>query len=177
MRVDLSRFTILALRQEWSIDELHNDSNSNHLCSNNSNDNPKILSNRQHVLLLQQQHQTTRSRSNSGSTSFPSTAEMSKLTFLNVFDSHTPEEIEKLERLHAECKGQLPSRRQLSAIAQSIGIQQSKIKKWFEKQETEASKQNQIYYHNDESFNNFWNELNKKLDSIDNEIEKIKSNF
>ena len=97
---------------------------------------------------------------------------MSKLTFLNVFDNHKPEEIEKLDRLFLECKGNLPSRRQLSAIAQSIGIQQSKIKKWFDKRNME---QNPKINNEVDDSDDFWKELDAKLDKIDNEILTIES--
>lgn len=95
--------------------------------------------------------------------------EMSKLTFLNIFDNHKPDEIEKLDRLYLDCKGNLPSRRQLSAIAQSIGIQQSKIKKWFEKRKQENYNLSQTENETD----TFWDDLNKKLNFIDKEINEI----
>lgn len=137
-------------------------------------ENVKITSNRQHTLLYQSARKFV-SSGNSGNIS--EAPQMSKLTFLNVFDSHKPEEIEKLDRLFLECKGTLPSRRQLSAIAQSIGIQQSKIKKWFDKRNMEQNPviiEHRNVPSSDES-DEIWNELNAKLDQIDNEIHVIES--
>lgn len=134
-------------------------------------ENVKFTSNRQHTLLFQSTRKFVSTGTGSGNSSnIPENSQMSKLTFLNVFDNHKPEDIEKLDRLFLECKGNIPSRRQLSAIAQSIGIQQSKIKKWFDKRNLE---QNQIIQKG-ESYD-IWNEINDKLDKIDNEISSIES--
>lgn len=136
-----------------------------------------FTSNRLHTLLFQ------RIRKKSGSSSpkieITEPSKMSKFTFLNVFDSHKPEEVEKLDRLFQDCKGSLPSRRQLSAIAQSIGIQQSKIKKWFDKRNQEQ--QGNVECENStlkiEENECFWNEINEKLDHIDDQILEIKINI
>ena len=93
-------------------------------------------------------------------------AQMSKLTFTNVFDNHSPEEIKKLERVYVDCHGRLPSRRQLSAIAQAINVQQSKIKKWFEKRAGEEAKTLG-------GEDTFWSDLNAKMNEIDDKIQKM----
>lgn len=104
--------------------------------------------------------------------------EMSKLTFLNVFDNHKPEDIEKLDRLYYDFKGQLPSRRQLSAIAQSIGIQQSKIKKWFDKRNYEIDGGKNVVEEDLNSANDqFWDELDLKLNRIDQKIHFMEENL
>ena len=103
---------------------------------------------------------------------------MSKLTFLNVFDNHKPEDIEKLDRLYYDFKGQLPSRRQLSAIAQSIGIQQSKIKKWFDKRNYEIDGGKNVVEEDLNSANDqFWDELDLKLNRIDQKIHFMEENL
>ena len=132
-------------------------------------ENFKFTSNRQHTLLCQSSRKIIKTGNSSNVSEIP---QMSKLTFLNVFDNHKPEEIEKLDRLFLECKGNLPSRRQLSAIAQSIGIQQSKIKKWFDKRNME---QNPKINNEVDDSDDFWKELDAKLDKIDNEILTIES--
>lgn len=131
-------------------------------------ENIKFTSNRQHTLLCQSSRKIIKSGNSSN------LSQMSKLTFLNVFDNHKPEDIEKLDRLYSECKGNLPSRRQLSAIAQSIGIQQSKIKKWFDKRNLEQNPLINDPNDPDES-DDFWYEINSKLDQIDKEIHSIES--
>lgn len=103
---------------------------------------------------------------------------MSKFTFSNVFDNHTPKDIEKLDSLFNDCQGTLPSRRQLSAIAQSIGIQQSKIRKWFEKRSKEQEDQRndpeeQRQQEHEQSSKDFWDKIDKKMDKIDEEIENL----
>lgn len=132
-------------------------------------ENFKFTSNRQHTLLCQSSRKIIKTGNSSNVSEI---SQMSKLTFLNVFDNHKPEEIEKLDRLFLECKGNLPSRRQLSAIAQSIGIQQSKIKKWFDKRNME---QNPKINNEVDDSDDFWKELDAKLDKIDNEILTIES--
>lgn len=166
MRIDLSKITLVQFHEfdEFAVV-----------------DDTKFTSNRQHTLLYQSRRIIKTSTASSISTS--AGPEMSKLTFLNVFDNHRPEEIDKLDRLWIDCKGHLPSRRQLSAIAQSIGIQQSKIKKWFEKRKQEQQNNNngmtseimEADFVNEEEEQQFWNEINAKLDKIDNEIYKIES--
>ena len=154
MKIDLSKITFKAEDgDDFMIYEL---------------ENVKFTSNRQHTLLCQSSRKMIKNGNSANLT------QMSKLTFLNVFDNHKPEDIEKLDRLFLECKGNLPSRRQLSAIAQSIGIQQSKIKKWFDKRNLE---QNPVINHpNDpDESDGFWNEINSKLDQIDDEIHFIES--
>lgn len=110
------------------------------------------------VTLLFQAHKTSGSGLGGG--------QMSKLTFTNVFDSHSPEDIRKLDRVYAECHGKLPSRRQLSAIAQAINVQQSKIKKWFDKRAAEEVKAASEA----EGKDDFWVALNAKVDEIDDKI-------
>ncbi len=112
------------------------------------------------VTLLLQAHKTCGTGLGGG--------QMSKLTFTNVFDSHTPEEIKKLDRVYDECHGRLPSRRQLSAIAQAINVQQSKIKKWFDKRAGEEVKTSTA---NMDVNDTFWDDLNTKLDKIDDKIQ------
>lgn len=158
MRIDLSKITFISTCDELTICELGNVT--------------KITSNRQHTLLFQSSRKIGGSSSSTISEAPPQVSQMSKLTFLNVFDNHKPEDIEKLDRLFLECKGNLPSRRQLSAIAQSIGIQQSKIKKWFEKR---AMDQKPTSPRDEEESDDFWDELNAKLDQIDSEIYLIES--
>lgn len=155
MKIDLSKITFIAENgDDLMIYEL---------------ENVKFTSNRQHTLLYQSRRKIINTGSSSNISEIP---QMSKLTFLNVFDNHKPEDIEKLDRLYSDCKGNLPSRRQLSAIAQSIGIQQSKIKKWFDKRNLE---------HNPPPFtvakesDDFWDDINAKLDQIDDEIHSIES--
>lgn len=186
MRVDLSKITFIAIKENISEFEI--------------GDHHFTTSNRQHTLLFQSSRKIRTTKSSESSLNYnnntridyntsnlndlqtrPSASnrpEMSKLTFLNIFDSHKPDEIEKLDSLYADCKGNLPSRRQLSAIAQSIGIQQSKIKKWFDKrkQEQEQEKDYNKYTQidNENSSTKFWDDLNKKLDFIDNEINEIR---
>ena len=138
-------------------------------------------SNRQHTLLFQSRR-IQRSSGPTHQNDPVNRPEMSKLTFLNVFDNHKPEDIEKLDRLYFDFKGQLPSRRQLSAIAQSIGIQQSKIKKWFEKRNygIEGGGGKPVKYEDDRNSNSneqFWNDLNLKLNQIDQEIIFIEENL
>lgn len=133
-------------------------------------ENVKFTSNRQHTLLYQSRRKIINTGSSSNLSEIP---QMSKLTFLNVFDNHKPKDIEKLDRLFSDCKGNLPSRRQLSAIAQSIGIQQSKIKKWFDKRNLEQNPPPVTAI--DEESDDFWNEINAKLDQIDNDIHSIES--
>ena len=187
MRVDLSKITFVAIKENISEFEI--------------GDHYFTTSNRQHTLLFQSSRKirtTTTTTSSESSINYNTSKnvndldlqttkpsqreasnrpEMSKLTFINIFDSHKPDEIEKLDSLYADCKGNLPSRRQLSAIAQSIGIQQSKIKKWFEKrkQEQEQEQENCKYSQIDNE-NKFWDDLDKKLDFIDNEINEIRKN-
>ena len=159
MRIDLSKIT----------------------CINFENDDDGSLrtqitytSHRIHTLLRQSDYRFSKNSRSGGIEIKP---EISKLTFLNVFDNHSPEEIEKLDRLFDDCKGALPSRRQLSAIAQSIGIQQSKIKKWFEKRIKESQK-NQSPIPNDSTDDSlFWDEIWAKLDKIDDEISLIEANL
>lgn len=134
-------------------------------------------SNRVHTLL----YQSRRIQRASGLAHHNDSAhrpEMSKFTFMNVFDNHKPEDIEKLDRLYFDFKGHLPSRRQLSAVAQSIGIQQSKIKKWFMKRKFEIEGKMVNYDDNDnDEPDQFWNELNSKLNQIDREIQIIEENL
>ncbi len=158
MRIDLSKVTFISTCEDFTICELGNVT--------------AITSNRQQTLLFQSTRKISGSSTSSISEISPQVSQMSKLTFLNVFDNHKPEDIEKLDRLFLECKGNLPSRRQLSAIAQSIGIQQSKIKKWFEKRSMD---QKPASPYNDEESDGFWDELNAKLDQIDAEISSIES--
>lgn len=173
MKIDLSKVTIIKYSERENEFDLPESFES--------------TSNRNHTLLFQSRRII---KTNSGSSNIvePSNdqnkPEMSKLTFLNVFDNHRPEEIEKLDRLWMDCKGTLPSRRQLSAIAQSIGIQQSKIKKWFDKRKQEqtasintsnATNEESGSVINVEDDETFWKELNLKLDQIDTEINKIES--
>lgn len=134
-------------------------------------------SHRIHTLLRQSDNRFS-SNLRSGASRIEIKPEISKLTFLNVFDNHRPEEIEKLDRLFEDCKGILPSRRQLSAIAQSIGIQQSKIKKWFEKRIRDAQKaEPPVIIPSDSTGDSlFWEELWAKLDKIDDEISLIEAN-
>jgi hypothetical protein len=114
------------------------------------------------VTLLLQAHKSTGSGVGGGG------GQMSKLTFLNVFDSHGPEEVKKLERVYAESHGKLPSRRQLSAIAQAINVQQSKIKKWFDRKAAEEAKPAVLV--ND----TFWADLNAKMNEIDDKIKALR---
>ena len=130
------------------------------------NEDERVLHSRR-VTLLFQAHKSSGVAGLGGSAG----PQMSKLTFTNVFDSHTPEEIQKLDRVYAECHGKLPSRRQLSAIAQAINVQQSKIKKWFDKRAGEAEKeQNRAEIDGSDTF---WTDLNAKMDEIDDRIHKL----
>ena len=158
MRVDLSKFSVINYVEEIIL-------------------LPSCMtgSNRPHALLFQSRR-IQRSSGPAQSNDPANKPEMSKLTFLNVFDNHKPEDIEKLDRLYLDFKGQLPSRRQLSAIAQSIGIQQSKIKKWFVKRKFEIEGK-AVKYDDEEESDQFWNELNLKLDQIDQEIQDIEENL
>lgn len=121
------------------------------------------------VTILLQARLSSSTGGGSGGGGHNASSQMSKLTFTNVFDHHTPEEMEKLDRVYAECHGKIPSRRQLSAIAQAINIQQSKIKKWFEKRAAEGNAS--IDREND----HFWSDLNKKMDEIDDEIARMQA--
>lgn len=133
------------------------------------NDGVEIHTRRVTILLQAHRSSFNGGGGGGGSGSNNASSQMSKLTFTNVFDHHTPEEMEKLDRVYAECHGKIPSRRQLSAIAQAINIQQSKIKKWFEKRaaEQEAS--------HERGNDNFWSDLNKKMDEIDHEIARMQA--
>lgn len=163
MRVDLSRIAFVEITEESTI-EYEGEAFTSNRVHSPLNQNSQRNNKSGHVNSLNIEEATTWNR-----------PEMSKLTFLNVFDSHKPEEIEKLDRLFHDCKGCLPSRRQLSAIAQSIGIQQSKIKKWFDKrnQEQQGHLQGQTVQHEHDESDIFWNELNAKLDQIDDQILEI----
>lgn len=163
MKADLSKVAFINYEIE-SVDELI-------FLPSNTNG-----SSRQHTLLHQSRRIQRTTSVGLSSSSSSDKAEFSKLTFLNVFDSHKPEDIEKLDRLYLDFKGQLPSRRQLAAIAQSIGIQQSKIKKWFEKRNFESDNIS-FKIEEDDKNDQFWMELDSKLEKIDNEIEFIQNNF
>lgn len=113
--------------------------------------------------------------------------EMAKLTFLSVFERQSPEEMKKLDKVYAECRGNLPSRRQLSAIARSIGVQQSKIRKWFSKRTLETQQASSMETLSPQSHPSsadananadaerdvFWTELGQKQDRLDQSIAQM----
>lgn len=168
MRGDLSKVTFTASVFEEML------ANDNFNVIDNGNDSSTTVRHSKRVTLLLQVHKFPAAETNSGlvgsSSGGSGGGQMSKLTFTNVFDSHGPEDIKKLERVYAECHGRLPSRRQLSAIAQAINIQQSKIKKWFEKRAAEESRKNGGAAGKD----TFWADLNVKMKDIDDRIQDLR---
>jgi hypothetical protein len=104
--------------------------------------------------------------------------EICQFKLMNVFPSYTAEESEKLKRLFGECHGVLPSRRQLSAIAQAMGIAQGRIRKFFQR-EANTFQHDGFPAHSkpmlvdgcaDQEDTEFWQEVACQLDCIDETV-------
>lgn len=63
-----------------------------------------------------------------------SSPDLTAFCFKTSIDRLTEEDIDKLGKLYDQTGGNLPSRRKLKAVSDTLGVAQCKIKRWFENQ-------------------------------------------